>query len=111
MKLHRLLQLCGILNLLLVGFHFSFWKLFHWQGMFGILSLFFSNELSATKLGRIVSLAIAGFWILRGLNQPIFWGMTPASSWVILFVCFAVAAVYIVASIHKNVPPNLTCHG
>lgn len=136
MKPQRLLQICGILNLLLVGFHFSFWALFHWQadlaslspdnqaimqvlnlhtayalGMFGILSLFFSNELSTTKLGRIVSLSIAGFWILRGVNQTIFWGVTPASSWIILFVCFAVAVVYVVPSIHKNAPQNLTSRG
>jgi hypothetical protein len=136
MKLQRLLQVCGILSLLLVGFHLSFWRLFRWQAdlalltpdnraimqvlnlhtayalaMFGILSLCFSEDLRITKLGRIVSLAIAGFWLLRGVNQPIFWGVAPASSWVILFVCFAVAAVYVAAAMHKNGSPDLTLRG
>lgn len=132
MKTQRLLQIGGIINLLLVAFHLSFWKLFNWQGslaslslndraimqvlnvhtayalaMFAALSLFFPNELSNTKLGRIISLAIAGFWILRGVNQAIFWGLSLGGSWAILFVCLAVAALYLIPWIHKNASQDL----
>jgi hypothetical protein len=127
MHTKRLLQIGGVINLFFVVFHLSFWKLFNWGqslaslssddhaimqvlnihtayalAMFAALSLFFPNELSTTKLGRIISLAIAGFWILRGVNQAIFWGLSLGSSWAIIFVCLAVAALYLISWIHKN---------
>lgn len=121
MKTTRLIQIGGVINLLLVAFHLSFWKMFNWGeslaslspdnravmqvlnlhtayalGLFAVLSLFFANELSATKWGRIISLSITGFWILRGANQLVFWGLSLAGSWIILVICLAVAALYLI---------------
>lgn len=128
MKTKRLLQIGGIINLLLVVFHLSFWKLFNWReslaslssddravmqvlnihtayvlAVFAIVSLVFPNEMSTTKLGRIISLSIAGFWILRALNQVVFWGILSAGSWIALLVCLAIAALYFIPSRDKPV--------
>lgn len=125
MKTKRLVQIGGVINLLFVAFHLSFWKLFNWGeslaslssddravmqvlnihtayvlAVFSVLSLAFP-EMSATKLGRIVSLSIAGFWILRALNQVVFWGMSFPGSWMILLVCLAIAVLYLIPSRDK----------
>ena len=131
MKTKLFLQIGGIINLLFVAFHLSFWKLFNWEqslaslspddravmqvlnihtayalAMFALVSLVFSNELSATKLGRIVSLSIAGFWILRAVNQAVFWGLSLAGSWIALIVCLAIAALYLIPSKDKPALAN-----
>ncbi|MBI5295068.1 MAG: hypothetical protein HY869_06300 [Chloroflexi bacterium] len=73
--------------------------------VFAILSLVFSNEISDTKLGRMVGMSIAGFWILRAVNEVIFWG-TSLTSWIIIFVCLAIAALYIIPSTRKGAIQN-----
>jgi hypothetical protein len=133
MKTKLLLQIGGIINLLFVAFHLSFWKLFNWGqslaslspddravmqvlnihtayalAMFALVSLVFPNELSTTKLGRIVSLSIAGFWILRAVNQAVFWGISSIGTWVIVFVCLAIAMLYLSPLIRQNAPQHLT---
>ena len=126
----RLVQIGGGINLFFVVFHLSFWKLFNWQqslscsspedrammqvlnihtayvlAVFAILSFVFSNEMSATKLGRTVGHGIAGFWILRAVNEAVFWG-TSLTSWVIIFVCLAIAALYLIPATRKTSPLN-----
>ncbi|MCJ7432935.1 MAG: hypothetical protein MUO77_05550 [Anaerolineales bacterium] len=126
MNANRLVQIGGVINLLFAVFHLSFWKLFDWQqslaslssedraimqvlnihtayvlAVFSILSLVFPNEMSDTKLGRIFAKAIAGFWVLRAVNQAVFWGLSFADSWIIIAVCLAIAALYIIPSTHK----------
>lgn len=124
MKTKLLLQIGGVINLLFVAFHFSFWKLFHWEqslatlsqndravmqvlnihtayalGMFALVSLVFANELSITKLGRILCLSIAGFWILRAVNQIVFWGW---ASWILGLVCLAIAVLYLIPFVSQR---------
>ncbi|MBN2118895.1 MAG: hypothetical protein JW730_20165 [Anaerolineales bacterium] len=131
MNTKRLLQIGGVINLLLVAFHLSFWKMFNWGQslaclspddravmqvlnihmaytltIFAIVSFVFPGELSATKLGRVISLAIAGFWILRGVNQLVFWGLSLAGSWIILVICLAVAALYLIPATRKSALGN-----
>jgi hypothetical protein len=132
MKSQRLIQIGGVINLLFVAYHL----LSNWQpglasllpdyravmqvlnihiayvlAMFFVLSFFFSNEMSTTKLGRTISISIASYWILRAVNQAVFWGMSSGSSWVILLVCLAVAALYLIPLIHKNAPQNIKPRG
>lgn len=116
MKPQRLIQIGGIINLLFVAFHLlSAWTpalellpadfrpvmqvlnihLAYALAIFFVLSLFFSGELSATKMGRLISLSIAGFWILRGVNQVVFWGVSVADG-VILLVCLGIGMLYII---------------
>lgn len=131
MNAKRLLQIGGVINLLFVVFHLSFWKLFNWGqslsslspddravmqvlnihtayvlAAFAGVSLVFSNEMSATKMGRTFSLSIAGFWILRAVNQALFWGMSFAGSWMIVIICLAIAALYLIPSMSKPALAN-----
>lgn len=126
MNTKRLLQIGGIINLLFVAFHLSFWKLFNWGqtlaslspddraimqvlnihtayalAIFALVSLVFSSELGTTKLGRVISLSIAGFWILHAVNQAVFWGLSLAGSWIALIVCLAIATLYLIPSKDK----------
>jgi hypothetical protein len=132
MKSQRLIQIGGIINLLFVAYHLlSAWQaglisllsdyravmqvlnihIAYVLAVFFVLSLVFANEISTTKLGRTISISIAGYWILRALNQAVFWDISSGTSWVILLVCLAVAALYLVPLIHKNAPQNLKPHG
>lgn len=120
MKSKHLVQIGGVINLLFVAFHLSFWKLFNWEeslrslppsdsavmqvlnlhtayvlAVFALVSFVFPDEMYTAKLGRIISMAIAGFWILRAVNQAVFWGLSFAGSWMILLVCLVVAALYL----------------
>ena len=131
MNTKRLLKIGGVINLLFVAFHLSFWKLFNWEqslvslspddravmqvlnihtayalAIFALVSLVFPNELSTTKLGRIVRLSIAGFWILRAVNQAVFWGLSLAGSWMTLIVCLAIAMLYLIPSKAKPALSN-----
>ncbi|MEW6401446.1 MAG: hypothetical protein AB1649_06570 [Chloroflexota bacterium] len=131
MKAKLLLQIGGIINLLLVAFHLAFWKLFDWGqslaslsadnraimqvlnvhvayalAMFALLSLLFPHELTATKVGRIVSASIAGFWILRAINQAAFRGLSFAESWIELFICIVIAALYVIPLAGKRAIQN-----
>lgn len=126
MRTKRLIQIGGVINLLFVTFHLSFWQIFDWGkslaslssddraimqvlnihvayvlAVFSILSLVFSDEMSTIKLGRMVGMGIAGFWFLRAVNQAVFWGLAFAGSWVIIVVCLGVAVLYIIPSIQK----------
>ena len=122
----RLVQIGGVINLLFVVFHLSFWKLFDWRhslvslssedravmqvlnihiayalAVFAILSFVFSSEMSTTKLGRAVGMGIAGFWILRAVNQAIFWRLSLIESWLIIIVCLAIAVLYLIPSTRR----------
>ncbi len=126
MNAKRFVQVGGVINFLFVIFHLSFWRLFNWEqslaslsledravmqvlnihtayalAMFAVVSLVFPGELSTTKLGRIISLSIAGFWILRALNQAVFWGLSFAGSWIALIACLVIAALYLIPSKNK----------
>ena len=124
MQIKRLFQIGGVINLLFVIFHLSFWKLFDWRQslmslssdnraivqvlnihtayvlmVFAILSFIFSDEMSTTKFGRSIGITIAAFWILRSVNQAVFWGISSIESWMIIAVCLVVAMLYLIPSI------------
>lgn len=131
MKAKRFVQIGGVINLLFAVFHLSFWKLFDWQHeltslspdnraimqvlnihtayilvVFFIVSLAFSNEIITTKFGRMFGMAIAGFWILRAVNEAVFWGLSSGRSWILIVVCLAIAALYIIPSSRKGAIQN-----
>jgi hypothetical protein len=131
MNTKRFVQIGGVINLLFAIFHLSFWKLFDWQhsltplspdnnavmqvlnihtayilAIFFILSLVFSNEIITTKLGRMFGMAIAGFWILRAVNEAVFWDLSSVRSWILIAVCLVIAGLYIIPSTRKGVIQN-----
>ena len=100
----------GVLNILLGIFHFMFWAIFDWPNtieclnsnnkgilevlnihgalailFFGYLSIFRIEELQNTKLGRTVILFVALFYLIRLINEFIFW---PYSDETIIMAIF-----------------------
>lgn len=118
-----LILIGGIINALLAVFHLFFWKLFDWSGqlallseenraimqvlnigvifglvVFAILSIAFRDDLLETKLGRFITGAIAGFYLLRAVCQLIFWGSGTES--VITFIVLLLVAFLYDVSLH-----------
>jgi hypothetical protein len=114
-----LLIIGGVINFLLAIFHFSFWKIFNWpeslhllsptnQGIMQVLnihigyvaliftyvSFFCHRELLSTKLGKSIISSIIIFYVLRGINQLIFWEISIPSSVLVSLFCVLVACIY-----------------
>lgn len=127
MNTKRLIQIGGVINLLFVIFHLAFWELFDWPhslnclssdnraimqvfniqtafvlAFFSVLSLALPNELHTTKLGWLVRYAVSGFWVLRAVNQLIFWDLSFAGSWMIITICTISGALYLMPLTNKN---------
>ncbi|RPH95648.1 hypothetical protein EHM69_03710 [candidate division KSB1 bacterium] len=124
---YTLLIIGGILNALLVVFHIMFWKIFDWPNglaslsadnraiiqvlnigvifglaVFAVLSIVFRREMLDTRLGRFVTAAIAGFYILRAVCQLMFWGSGTES--VIAFVVLLLIAFLYDVAFHLTKP-------
>ena len=103
----------GVFHFAFAVFHIFFWKLFRWKEdlqklrpvnraimqilnlcltylfiVFGVLSIFYRQEMVTTNLGNALLVAIAVFWILRMMQQLIFFGLKSTISIVftILFI-------------------------
>jgi hypothetical protein len=107
----------GVLYAALALFHLGFWRLFRWReelarlgavnrGVMQVLNLcltylfivaaagfcFYPAEIMGSDTGRVLLAALAGFWLLRALYQPWFFGLKHWLS-IALFVSFAALAV------------------
>jgi hypothetical protein len=92
-----LIVAAGLFNLAFAVFHVLFWRLFDWRNelarlgvanrgimqvlnlcltyvfiVAAVLLLFFPPEAFATEMGAFLLLAMAGFWLLRAVLQPMF---------------------------------------
>jgi len=118
--MNKYLLICGgFINLLLAGFHLSFWKIFNWPEslvslspvnlgimqvinihlafvvlVFAYVSIFCHRELLSTKLGKTIVVSIILFYILRAINQLIFWDIVMPNSVLITLFCIFVAGIY-----------------
>lgn len=115
----------GIYTLGFVVFHLCFWKLFKWEQdlqtvstvnrsimqvlnisltvsflVFSYISLFHSVELLTTEIGKASLVLISVFWLLRAIQQIIFFRLNHCASigffFVFLFgfVLYAIPAWY-----------------
>lgn len=107
----------GIYCLAFAIFHLAFWKLFDWKTelpklnavnrgvmqvlnlrltylllVFAFVSIYFNSDLLASELGKIILGAVSLFWLMRAIEQPIFWKFKDAVS-VAFFVIFLFGAV------------------
>ncbi len=114
-----LLLIGGFLNAFNALFHIMFWKMFNWKeslqsldflqravmqvlnihlilvfGLFAYLSVFKRGEMTSTGTGRIILLFIAGFYLIRAVNQFIFFDMSYAMAWFIVGYCLVLTALY-----------------
>ncbi len=116
-----ILVIGGIISIAFAAFHLSFWKIFDWKkslssisnenraivyilnitvifflSVFAYLSIFQGNALNSSILGKIILLVIAGFWIIRAIEQPIFFGIHEKETYIIVFACLFTGALYII---------------
>ena len=106
-------------HLLFVAFHLSFWKIFNWkyeleflttinQNVMQILNLrliyvflvvaclsfFCADELLTESLGKVILFAIALFWLMRAVEQIVFFGLKNRLSAAIFVVFLLGAGLY-----------------
>ena len=111
-----LLYIGAAYHLAFVAFHLSFWKLFNWkyeleflttinQNVVQILNLrliyvflvvaclsfFCADELLSESLGKVILFAIALFWLMRAVEQIVFFGLKNRLS-ASIFVVFLLGA-------------------
>jgi hypothetical protein len=112
-----LIVAAGLFNFALAVFHLSFWRQFHWQDelprlgvvnrgimqvlnlcltyvfiVAAVLLLLFPLEAFATELGTFLLLAMAGFWLLRAILQPMYFQLRHSLSQG-LFAIFVVGTL------------------
>lgn len=115
----KLIFVGGIFNLLFAVFHLFFWKLFNWKDelksisfinqnimqvlnlclafvfiIFSYISIFHKDEMLNTDLGISLTLCISVFWLLRSLEQIIFFKLKTAISWILLILFIAGTLLY-----------------
>jgi hypothetical protein len=113
---NALLSLAGFYCFAFAAFHLSFWKVFRWKsdlhkltpvnrGIMQVLNLrltfvfivagaallLFQDILEGTNFGKFVLVAMSLFWLMRAIEQIIFWGLRSFFSNV-LFIVFLVGA-------------------
>ncbi len=93
-------------------FHLAFWKIFDWKTdlpklndtnrgvmqvlnlrltyiflAFAFISIFFNSDLLTTDVGKTILAMISLFWLMRAIEQPIFWQFSDRIS-IAFFVIF-----------------------
>ena len=110
----------GIYNLSFALFHLMFWRLFRWKEdlasltrinraimqvinlcltfvflAFAYISLFHTTELLSTSLGNTLLVLIFIFWILRAIEQIVFFSLRKKISVTLLVVFVFGALIYL----------------
>jgi hypothetical protein len=63
--------------------------------VFAYVSIAHRSDLGASRLGKVASLLIFGFWILRALEELTFFGIVGATSWVLIAICLMIGLIYL----------------
>lgn len=112
----------GAFNLAFAVFHVLFWRIFGWKEelrklsfvnraivqvlnlcltfafvIFAYVSLAHSHDLVSTGLGRSLLALVAMFWLLRAIEQVLFFGLRRWASRAFLLAFLAGAALYAAA--------------
>jgi hypothetical protein len=119
-----LIKIGGCYHIAFAIFHLLFWKLFKWKKdlkniswinrsvmqilnlriiylflVFSFISLFYTKELLNTELGRIINLSISYFWILRTVEQFIFFSVKDSRSLLMVIIFISGAILYLVPTL------------
>lgn len=114
-----LIKIGGCASIGWLIFHLFFWRIFDWRAelkrlsylnsgvmqvlnlclsfvflLFAFVSLWHTNELLTTSIGRSVAIGIGVFWLFRFILQPMFWG-TSLSSVLFAFLFVLMSACYL----------------
>ena len=117
---HTLLIIGGIFHFGFAVFHLFFWRLFNWKKdltrltfvnravmqilnlcltfvflVVGYISIFYSNELLTTNLGKVILVAISAFWFFRTIEQIIFFGVKEIRSNILTIIFIVGFIIYL----------------
>jgi len=116
-----LIKVGSFYNLMFAIYHCLFWKIFNWDEelkkidflnraimqvlnlcltfcflIFSYISFFHTAELLTTALGHTLLVGISIFWLLRAIEQVLFFKLKHWLSIIFLFTFIAGAALYII---------------
>lgn len=120
----NLMIIGGIFHLGFAVFHLFFWRLFDWKKdlasitfinravmqilnlclsfvfvAVAFISFFYSTELIATKLGQVICVLISIFWLLRTVEQIIFFGLKKRLSVILTILFIAEFIIYLIPAL------------
>ena len=118
---NTLLIVGGFYHLGFAIFHLFFWRLFNWKKdlaslsivnravmqilnlcltfvfiVVAYISLFYSSEMISTNLGKIITVSISIFWLLRFIEQLYFFGLKKLFSIILTILFFAGFIIYLI---------------
>jgi len=118
-NMEQLIIIGGFYNLAFAVFHLLFWKIFKWDSelrklnflnraimqvlnlcltfcflVFSYISFFHTSELLTTSLGHTLLVGISIFWLLRAIEQVLFFKLKHWSSMVFLLTFIIGAIIY-----------------
>ncbi|MCL2682881.1 MAG: hypothetical protein FWE63_05280 [Bacteroidales bacterium] len=122
------IYLCGFYSLIFAVFHMGFWKMFKWaeelkkldivnKAVMEVLNIqiififlfisticfVFPNELRSTKMGHIVLLGCSLFWLIRIVNQFIFFEINVGT--------YVLTAIFVIGVVIFALPVFRSCGG
>ncbi|MCJ7771591.1 MAG: hypothetical protein MUP22_00495 [Desulfobacterales bacterium] len=120
-QMEILLKIGGIYNLAFAVFHCLFWKIFKWDSelsqlnvlnraimqvlnlclifcflIFFYISVFHTSDLLSTPLGQSILICISIFWLLRAMEQILFFKLKHWGSVVFLIIFIFGAVIYLI---------------
>lgn len=109
----------GVFNISFAAFHVLFWRLFDWKNdlsslslinknimqvlnlcltfvflIFAYLSLFHTEELLSTNIGHSILVLVCIFWLLRAIEQVVFFKLKTILSRTFLVIFLAGTTLY-----------------
>jgi len=131
MSIESIIILGGIYNICFIVFHLFFWKIFNWKEelqkirfinrgvmqvlnlcltfaffIFAFISIFFTQEMINTNLGKTLLLLISIFWFLRAIEQIIFFKLKTIVSVIFLIVFICGTIIYLLPFILITIGSN-----
>ena len=119
MSAEKLAAASGVYHIGIAIFHLAFWRLFGWHTalrkldrvnaaimqvlnlrltwlflVFATIALVYPGELVATPIGKGLLTGITLFWLMRAVEQIIFFGLRQRASQAFFLVCVAGAALH-----------------
>ena len=116
-----MLSIAGYYCIIFFAFHLSFWKLFRWKAdlqrltpinraiiqvlnlrlayvflIIGVALLWYQEDFIGTGFGKYLLFAFSIFWIMRAIEQIVFFDRTRITSWVFVFVFLFGSGLFII---------------
>ena len=116
-----LLLIGGLYNLAFAVFHILFWKIFRWKKSlrrllpmdraimqvlnirliyiffaFAFISFFYPADLISTQLGNVIIFIILFFWLMRAIEQVLFFSLKRKISIIFFFVFLIGCIIYLI---------------